>query len=145
VTVSDDEQRFLADFFARHPEAKALFDQRKATEQQRQQVFDAMDLPELREAAITSLTSAAGALMNSSQSSTMLSDDWTAKNKNALASYFLEMVENIEGEVENPGGINLAKWFDFYPLSEGIGHDELETVAYESAEVYNAYVRRQSS
>jgi hypothetical protein len=143
--MSDDEQRFLADFFGRHPEAKALFDQRRAMEQQRQQVFDAMDLPELREAAITALTSAAEALMNSSHSSTILSDDWTAKNKNALANYLLKMVENIEGEVENPSGINLAKWFDFYPLSEGTGHDDLETVAYESAEIYNAYMRRQSS
>ena len=55
------------------------------------------------------------------------------------------MVENIDDEVENPGAINLAKWFDFYPLSEGAGHDELETIAYESAEVYNAYMRRRSA
>ena len=76
MTESDDIERIL---FDRHPQVKARNDRQRAMELRRQRVFDAMDLAELREAAVAALTSAAEALMKSSQSSTMLSDDWTAK------------------------------------------------------------------
>jgi hypothetical protein len=140
VTSSDDFQRFQDDFFDRHPEAKALFAQRRAMEQERQQAFDDMDLPELREAAIAALTSAAEAIMNSNLSATTPSDSWTVENKKVLANNFLKMVENIDDNVERPGGMNLSKWFDFYPIE-----DQLQTIAYEAAEVYNAYLRRGSA
>jgi hypothetical protein len=129
VTESDDIGRLLGDFFNRHPEVKAPMDRERALKQQRQQAYDAMDLPELREAAITSLTSAAETIMNTSLDTTLLSNGWTPENKAFLASYFLELVENID--VESLGGTNMAKWFDF-SLSGGARQDDLQTVAYES-------------
>lgn len=121
VTFSDGEQRFAQDFFdchPDHPEWKALWDRRKAEEQERQQVFDTMALPELREAAIAALASAAEIIMNTSVSDS--SDDWTTENRNNLASHFLKMAENIDDNVESSGNFNMSKWFDFFPIEDDL-------------------------
>jgi hypothetical protein len=140
VTSSEEEQRLLRSVLDRHPDAKALIDQRKAKEPDRQQVFDAMDLPELREAAIAALTSAAEVIMNLDPTASASDDDWTAENRRNLAGHHLKMVESIDADVDIRGSFNMAKWFDFFPIE-----DELETVAYEAAEVYTAYLKRKSS
>lgn len=142
MTLSDDDRGFLEDFFDRHPEARGQFDRRMAMQQERQRAFDAMDLPELRQAAINSLTSAAELIGNAGQNATMPSDEWTAENRKTLAGYFLSMVESVDDE--NPGGINLSKWFDLFSIEE-TGDEGLQTAAYEAMAVYNAYLTRRSS
>jgi hypothetical protein len=140
VTLSDDEQRVLQEAFDRHPEAKAEFDRRRAKEQERQALFDAMDLPELREASIGALTSAAGAISNPGPSVSVSSDDWTAENRRNLAAQLLNLAENIDDGVESRNSFNLSKWFDFLPIE-----DELQAVAYEAVAAYRAYLDRKLS
>ena len=130
----------MDDLFERDPEAKASFDRRRAIAQQRQGTFDAMGLPELREAAIAELPSAAVAVTDSERSATAPSD-WIAKNRRTLASQILEMVENID---QDTGTFDMGKWFDLFSIEEP-GQEELQTVAHEAVAVYNEYLRRRSS
>ena len=99
-----------------------------------------MDLPELRDAAIAALTSAAAAIMDTDLSDTTPSDDWIVENRKALGGYFLTMVENID---QSPSGFDMGKWFDFFSIDER-GQEDLQTAAHEAMIVYNEYVRRSS-
>lgn len=140
MTSPDEEQRFIQDFLDQHPEAKALMDQRKAEEQERQRVFDAMDILELRDAAATALISAANVIASPDSTVLASEDDWTAENRQNLANHLLKMAEKIDDDVDPRSSFNMAKRFDFFPIE-----DELETVAYEAVAAYRAYLRRRVS
>jgi hypothetical protein len=99
-----------------------------------------MDLEELREKAISSLTAAATTIAKASITPTMESNGWTVTERERLAHYFLELVEGID-LVES--GTNMSKWFDFV-LTDLTNEDEIMRTAYDTSRIYNAYVHRRS-
>lgn len=139
VVVSEsDEQSAVERLIPAHIKetvARAFAEQRE-----RQNIYDAMSLTELREAAIASLSAAAATLQNSMLTRKMLRNGWTPDEAIRLADYFSGLADDID-EAGPYGQINMAKWFDFSGVSMKSA-DELKRAAYDLSEVFNAYVRR---
>lgn len=117
---------------------KASIARLEAMRREQLEAFDTLDLAQLREAAIASLTAAA-AMANAPLTTAMLSHGWTQEEKDRLASFYLKLVDEID--TSGPGSINMGKWFDFTEITPYV-EDELKSAAFDASEAYNAYVRR---
>lgn len=109
-------------------------------ERQRQASYDAMELPDLKELATASLRTAANTLSTTTLTSSLRDRGWTQVETERLATYLLELADNID-EAGPWGTTNMVKWFDDVGITPQ-AEDELKDAAHEAMTVYNAYVRR---